>query len=191
MSELSKFAAKLSELLKEDSISLASELTNEEGLLVLTEDEAGREKRTVKLSDVPATAQIIKVDNFDLQGRFTRTAGDSDLGKRCDYVIIDAQNARILLIELKLGTKSSGERQQVVAQLKGGRVVIDYLVALIEHFHRESLVLHPMQFRYAWITYRESTTQKSESRANGRDIDSPMRLKNAQKRTYNYKQLIR
>ena len=121
MSKLSKFAAKLSELLKQDSLFFASDLTNQDGLLVLTEDEAGREKKTVKLSDVPASAHII----FDLQGRFTRTAGDSDFGKRCDYVIIDAHNSRVLLIELKLGTKSSGERQQVVSQLKGGRVVID------------------------------------------------------------------
>lgn len=191
MSELSRFAAKLSELLKDDSLFLAGERINEDGLLVLTEDEAGREKRTVKLSDVPADAQIIKVDNFDLQGRFICTAGNSDVGKRCDYVIIDAQHSRILLIELKLGTKGDGERKQVVAQLKGGRVVIDYLVALIAHFHSESLDLNPEEFRYAWISYREAKTQKSESRANGRDIDSPMRLKNAQKTIYSFKRITR
>ncbi|EGV41927.1 hypothetical protein CgS9114_00880 [Corynebacterium glutamicum S9114] len=39
MSELSKFTAKLSELLKKDSLFLASELIDGDGLLALTEDE--------------------------------------------------------------------------------------------------------------------------------------------------------
>ena len=39
MSELSKFTAKLSELLKKDALFLASELIDGDGLLALTEDE--------------------------------------------------------------------------------------------------------------------------------------------------------
>ncbi|BAU97019.1 hypothetical protein N24_2757 [Corynebacterium suranareeae] len=191
MSALSKFVARLADLLKEDSLFLASELTDDDGLLVLTEDEVGQPVRKIKLKDVPAEARVIKIDNFDLNGRFVQTGGGSDLGKRCDYVIVDAQNSKILLIELKLGTKSSGDRQQVVSQLKGGRAVIDYLLALIAHFHNENIEVSSPQFRYAWITYRESTSQKSASRDNGRDIDSPLRIKNAQKRPYSYKKMVR
>lgn len=42
MSELSKSTAKLSELLKKDSLFMASELIDGDGLLALTEDETRR-----------------------------------------------------------------------------------------------------------------------------------------------------
>lgn len=58
--------------------------------------------RTVRLSDAPASAQIIKVVSPVLPVIQV-------LGKRRDYVIIDAQNSQILLIELKLGTTSIGK----------------------------------------------------------------------------------
>lgn len=191
MSTLSRFSALLSELIKSDSIFLAADLMEEDGSLKLREDEVGLPPRTVKLKNVPRDAKIIKVDHFDLQGRFIHTGNNSLLGKRCDYLIVDAQHSRILLIELKLGDKSAGDRKQVVAQLKGGRAIVDYLVALLTHFHNEELYLDPKEFRYAWITYRENTALKTVSRATRWDIESPMQMKNGRKQTYDYSRMVR
>jgi len=117
----------LKELMCDDAL-IPLEQNNGKYYCTLPEPESDYVLTIKQLSE---NAIIIKCDKFPPAKDFFR--GTKNECKRADYIIVLDEPKRILYIELKR-SKNSSSNQEIIAQLKGAKCVINYCNSIMKSF---------------------------------------------------------
>ena len=130
--------------------SSVCELVDRTGTVKLQE-----ESYSVELRGVPDGSVVIKTDRLCVEG-FVNESSEIGFAKRADYALIDFYNQRITIIELKSRKPNNPD---VVRQLKGGRVVVEYVASLISVFGEGVFEYSKYDFRY--VLFRKGSGKDS------------------------------
>lgn len=103
----------------------------------------------VKIEEIPHNSIVIRADAFEFKSPVF--AGSKNERRRADFVIVANEDTKkwIICIEIKRG--NIRERNEVIAQLRGARCIMDYCTSVGREFWGTKGFLQGYEYRFIGI----------------------------------------
>lgn len=163
-----------------DDFQILHALFREEALASRERDRIILEERnsqsyTLEISRIPDDIIAFKTDMFPAPRSIFRNSRNEC--KRADYVIVARSNNRRWIVYVELKKRGTGERPNIIRQLRGAKCLVAYCRAIAGEFWEEDQFLDSYTERF--VSVRIGTSESSTRVPRGRrnvPHDAPERM---------------